>query len=933
MTVERIRFAVWVLIVSMAFDLGIRAKATAAVVTRATVKVLVKSAHRSVGRLKVGTAVTREVFLFRSPPILKVLDRLPDVGERTHCPEIEELFLRAQFWEKMVDSAPAVYVGDCFALQGRYNEAEAVYRRALAVEERGQKVRGVNIPGRGAANLLSKLGILLDAEGRAAEAEPLFRRTLGIEELFGADSTETATALNNLAISLHDQGHDLDAEPLLRRALLIREKSLGPDDRETANSLDALGVLLLNRGDYAQAESMFRRSAEINERTAGEGAGATATSLSNLGYCLFLQHQYQQASPFFQRALAIRSVVLRPDHPDTLSLRENIARNLAAQGELSQAVAEFRVACASQSSMGSGHNVAGDAAQAIRRRISQCSTDLSLLLWAWASSGGGKAMGDQPAELMKEAFLISQRAVRSTAADAVARAASISAAKSAGILDQALSYEAALFDRQSIDWQFATLEGQAGKNPIESRQALEMAHDELSKQLQDLETEIRRTSPRYWEFRNPTPVSLRDLQANVSDGAGLLHDEEALLTFLVPPGETQGLVFAVSRSDMAWSAITMSGAQLKACIARLRSQLDPHGYELRAAGSAKISGDASHEDYRSFNRQLSYELYQALLGDVNIQRVIKDKAVLLFAADGPLSSLPPGLLIASPPKGGAVKDADPETLRESDWLLRSKAVALIPSVSSLITLRRLMPTKTASTVDPLLAFADPELPGEPANKDAIETANGEMTLAKALASLPPLPGTRFEVESLRRAVDANPASVLEGKDATKAALMTRDLDGRLAKVRILEFATHGLMAGDVTALTEPALVLGSGKTPEDDLLLASEAAGLNINADWVLLSACNTASPAAETADGLSGLTRSFLYAGGRALLVSHWRIRDDVASVLVPYVVMSQQKEPSLSNVQALRQASLAILDDVTLDAANPRDWAPFTLVGEATR
>jgi CHAT domain-containing protein len=163
--------------------------------------------------------------------------------------------------------------------------------------------------------------------------------------------------------------------------------------------------------------------------------------------------------------------------------------------------------------------------------------------------------------------------------------------------------------------------------------------------------------------------------------------------------------------------------------------------------------------------------------------------------------------------------------------------------------------------------------------------------------------------------------------------MARNADGRLAQVRVLEFATHGLVAGDASDLAEPALVLAAGATPADELLLASEAATLKLNANWVLLSACNTASPDAPEAQGLSGLTRAFFYAGAKSLLVSHWRVRDDVAPKLIPAMLLAERKDPNLSRAQALRQASLAILDDPTLDAANPSAWAPFTLIGEAAR
>jgi CHAT domain-containing protein len=101
----------------------------------------------------------------------------------------------------------------------------------------------------------------------------------------------------------------------------------------------------------------------------------------------------------------------------------------------------------------------------------------------------------------------------------------------------------------------------------------------------------------------------------------------------------------------------------------------------------------------------------------------------------------------------------------------------------------------------------------------------------------------------------------------------------------------------------------------------------------VLLSACNTASPDAPEAEGLSGLSRAFFYAGARSLLVSHWRVRDDVPPKLIPAMLLAEQTNPAMSRAEALRRASLAVLDDPGLNAANPSAWAPFTLIGEAAR
>jgi CHAT domain-containing protein len=248
--------------------------------------------------------------------------------------------------------------------------------------------------------------------------------------------------------------------------------------------------------------------------------------------------------------------------------------------------------------------------------------------------------------------------------------------------------------------------------------------------------------------------------------------------------------------------------------------------------------------------------------------------------------------------------------------------------------------------DPLLAFADPDFSGAGAVPGLSGAAgrlqaprgftnyyNSGHAIGDALRSLPPLPGTLVEGQALMSVLNGRPGSLLLGPRASKAELMARNADGRLARVRVLEFATHGFVAGDATWLSEPALALAAGPRPEDELLLASEASTLRLNADWVLLSACNTASPDAPEAEGLSGLSRAFFFAGARSLLVSHWRVRDDVAARLVPAILLTERNHPGLSRAAALQRASLAVLDDPTIHGAHPSAWAPFTLVGEAER
>jgi CHAT domain-containing protein len=135
-------------------------------------------------------------------------------------------------------------------------------------------------------------------------------------------------------------------------------------------------------------------------------------------------------------------------------------------------------------------------------------------------------------------------------------------------------------------------------------------------------------------------------------------------------------------------------------------------------------------------------------------------------------------------------------------------------------------------------------------------------------------------------------------------------------------------------MAEPSLALSIPSQPsafDDGLLTASEVAQLKLDADWVVLSACNTVAGDRPGAEALSGLARAFFYAGGRALLVTHWAVDSRAATRLTTSTFDILKAEPALGRAEALRRAMLAYLNDTSHPLnAYPAYWAPFEIVGE---
>jgi CHAT domain-containing protein len=227
-------------------------------------------------------------------------------------------------------------------------------------------------------------------------------------------------------------------------------------------------------------------------------------------------------------------------------------------------------------------------------------------------------------------------------------------------------------------------------------------------------------------------------------------------------------------------------------------------------------------------------------------------------------------------------------------------------------------------------------------KVKLRSTVGTVELRSAnLSALPRLEDTGDELKAIAAALQADPSKVLYlGKQANEK--IVKDMD--LSRYRIVVFATHGLIPGDLDGLTQPALALTAPEVADidgDGLLTVDEILGLRLNADWVVLSACNTAAGAGAGAEAVSGLGRAFFYAGSRALLLTNWPVDSTSAREIVSGAFRRQAELSQLSRAEALRQSMMAVMEsserkdaagETLYTHAHPLFWAPYSLMGDGS-
>lgn len=826
--------------------------------------------------------------------------------------------LRAS-WNAIVETGRAAI----FEMRGELAKAEAAYR-----ETRAHLGGDAEQAGTFAFHIAqARLGRVLIKQGRLLEAERETRNALlGALRRRGRYSLDTVILANYLVGLLGIQARYREQEALARAVLEIHEK-LGT----RSESLHLAYVRRHLAGSLLAQERLREALIELDAIRTGLG-GQPALFKSNFGgdvgwgMALLDAGDHDGALRIFLVALDNAREIRGESDFSVGIARGAIAMAYRAKGDQARALTEFTVATRILlNTVGGATNDDEDRPATVGRLHARILVAYITILAEMAGTSIATSGGlDSAAEAFRIADVARAQSVQQALNAAAARAA---------VGDRALSD--LVRQEQDARKRVTALEGtlvnlvsvSVDRQDQAQLTALRREVEVLRRARRTIAAEIKRRFPAYAQLIDPPPMTVDQVRATLRRG-------EALISTYVARDRT--FVWAIPHTGSVTFAVAPLGErELEQAVRRLRAALDPNAIRL--------------DQIPAFDVGLAHDLYRQVLEPVKAGWEAAER--LLVVPHGPLGHLPFGVLVTQ--SGQLTPDVGAlfSRYQHVPWLVRTHAITVLPSVTSLATLRALPPGDPSRR--PFVGFGDPIFseqqvrragslrPPSPSNDAEAVTLRASPQLeAGQLGQLPRLPETAEEIRSIARAMNADPTQdVFLGVQANEKVVRTLSL----SRYRVVVFATHGLVPGDLVGLTQPALALTAPEVAQiegDGLLTMDEILGLRLNADWVVLSACNTASGNGAGSEAISGLGRAFFYAGARALLVSNWPVETTSAKWLTTELFRRQSEDPRRSRAEALRQTQNALIDhpgqihpdtkQLVHSWAHPIFWAPFVLVGD---
>ncbi len=716
-----------------------------------------------------------------------------------------------------------------------------------------------------------------------------------------------------------EQGHDDEARKILNKAVAqLLESGAGEGSIRVAGIRMQLALVEMLEGNWGKALEIHesRRKGLLSAR--GE-IGNHGVLSPEFAYTLVRLGRAKEAVEMLTRVVEAREKLFDAQSLPRWEGRAFYGVALAAAGQKDAALKELSAAVPKVLELAHGERSSADAGVLRVARLNWILDGYINLLSEYARANQNAA----GLEAMSEAFRMADLARGSSVQRALA-----SSASRANISNPELAELARR--EQDLQREASALADAIGNLLSRGRVA---EQDKIVLDMQatlttlraghaQAQKEMQRRFPEYANLLEPRPIAITDIQK-------LLKPGEALVSFYT--GSDRSLVWAVpAQGKVSFAVVPLNAEQIGERVSRLRGTLDPG----KADSMPKFDFDTAHE------------LYKELLAPV--EAGWRSAREIIIVPHGRLGQMPFAVLTTQPwvAPGSKIPYAD---YAAAPWLIKSVAISQLPAAISLTALRGQAAAEKPGRA--FIGFGDPVFTAAStvaANGNATAT-RGRRNLAIVATEekktdvaatidfslLPDLPDTAQEIQEVAKTLHADPArDLFLQKRASEHNVKTSDLSA----YRVVMFATHGLVPGEMPGLYQPALALSNPALSgdgEDGMLTMEEILGLKLRADWVVLSACNTASSSGNGAEAISGLGRAFFYAGAKALLVTHWPVETVSARLLTTKAFQQQTEHAGMSRARAMQESELDLMkqtDGNSFSYAHPMFWAPYVVVGDGS-
>ncbi len=869
---------------------------------------LISNAQKNAEALLVNTdSVSKLAFNELSGRVLIYQSRLPEAERKLQSVIDDALLADESIVRDSIHIANAYYyLGFIYIVQGKVVEAEPVVLESLT---RFRKIVGEQHPAIG--RVLHQLAIINKNIGRLEQSDEYYLRALTVFKKAFGDEHEAlgATRLEYSLLLAHQKNFDQAEQQSKSAIALFSNKESKILQQGYAHS--SLGFVQFEKGDFKQSRLSFSRAIKLIEKARGKQSVDLPPGLIKLSEIAIHFKQYSKAKRYINRALILLES-MGAEGPygliKALSVKADLM-NKTGDYKKAKELSEQYIALLQQRlsiHRNSIVNFALDEQREVRELFKQY-IDLN---YPYYKSSIKRYQNESSAEkisanaLFGDLFKVAQYPHMTSTASAMNQMATRISTK-----DKQLA--SLLREREELVAQWIQGEEQSARQllGIDSSSVKAFSISKLSNKIYELDKKLSIEFPPFAELTNPKTVSYKDIQS-------VLENDEA---FLLQVTEESGTaLFYVDKYKVVVKQSPLTSSDLSQRVNKIRHSID-----------------LTRPDIKSYARMPAYELedayylYQKTFA--LFESELKNKKHVITVLDGAMQNIPPAILVIGKPE---IK-SDPIDYRKIDFIGHKLAFSIFPAASSLVSLRRL--EKKSQATKAFIGIGDPDL-----QQKSSETRSFTLTLdtiAEQIfkysnpnvlrAIFTPLPETKIELQLMSKTLHSSSNKLILGKEATETKVKSLALDD----YETVSFATHGLLAGEFKGLMEPALVLTPPEQSSDvdnGLLMASEIANLELDAEWVLLSACNTAGPNGRPgAEGLSGLAKSFFYAGARSLLVSHWAI-DSTAAAFITIRMMEATKSGTFDKAEALQKSMYQLAFENKPYFSHPAFWGPFVIVGQ---